>query len=90
MSVNVDLGSCCGYGSTTGATGTETEDGGKLGKSLITIAVLIVIIYLFGGRVFGGYGNYPGYGGYSIYGYTPKPKRYKYFDDYLGFDEPDY
>lgn len=93
MSASFNLGSFCapGCGTATATASQQSTGDNKIGTSLITIILLILIVYFLGGRVFGGYGNYPGFGGYSMYGYTPyKPKRYRYFDSYLGFDEPDY
>lgn len=86
MSINIDPRIFCSCKETANTLGIGQ---GKTGNSLITIIILILIVYLCGGRVFGGYGNYPCYGGFSPYGYTPKPKRYRYPDDYIMVYEPD-
>lgn len=92
MSITIDpkvFCSTCGTAA-AGTAASAATDSGRLRTSLITIIVLILIVYLCGGRVFGGYGNYPGYGGFSVYGYTPKPKMYRYWDDYIMNYEPDF
>lgn len=63
-------------------TGTST--------ALFTILVLVVIVLAGGGKIFGGYSNYPGYGGFSEYGYTvPRHLReYKYkYNPYDIYDD---
>lgn len=86
--MNLDLSNLCSCGTTVD---NQNTSGSGTGTGLITIIILILVVCFFGGKVFGGYGNYPGYGGFSEYGYTPhKPKRYRYFDDYYAPDEPDY
>lgn len=56
--------------------------------ALFTILVLVIIVLGAGGRIFGGYGDYPDYGGISKYGYTvPRwKKKYKY-NPYDYYDE---
>ena len=89
MSIFIDPKAFCSCGETPNTSTASGTNQGGLGNSLITIIILILIVYFFGGRVFGGYGNYPGYGGFSPYGYTPKPKLYRYWDDYIMLYEPD-
>ena len=88
MSIFIDPKAFCNTCNTTAKAETSGEE--RLRNSLITIIILILVIYLLGGRVFGGYGSYPGFGGFSLYGYTLKPKRYRYFDDYIVNYEPDF
>lgn len=62
--------------------------GTKTSTALFTILILVIIVAGVGGRVFGGYGNYPGYGGFSEYGYTvPKSKRMYRYNPYDIYDD---
>jgi len=65
-----------------GVFGTRTS------TTLFTILILVIIVLGAGGRIFGGYGNYPGYGGFSEYGYTiPKSRRRYRYDPYNIYDD---
>ncbi|HBM74644.1 MAG TPA: hypothetical protein DD429_03720 [Clostridiaceae bacterium] len=89
MSINIDPNVFQSCGKTADTQNTCGANPCGFRNSPLTIIILILIAYFLGRHAFGGYGNYPGYGGFSPYGYTPRPKRYRYWDDYIMVYEPD-